>query len=193
LATTGLRELHRTALLSFGALTPPCLHCVQITRPRVTYARMRCPCRSLLASGRSANKSPVSLDGGYWYGCGGAIRATTYAKRRRDNVYARSDEGSFKPAISTNSRHRRNIAVGERSREGPRSTPPRTAQNLILSPRIQCHRDSIGSSRGSEVLRDNTSHCSDYSCVGSSSVGHTDKVCQPHMVLNLISPVGRQA
>src|SRR5689334_25052404 len=45
--------------------------------------------------------------------------------------------------------------------------------------------------RRAEALRHNTAHCSYYMRVGAQSVGRPVQVCQPHMVLNLISPVNR--
>ena len=44
--------------------------------------------------------------------------------------------------------------------------------------------------RDRSPLRSNA-HGSYYGRIGSWSVGHTDKVCHPHVVLNLISSVGR--
>src|SRR5215470_19552112 len=49
----------------------------------------------------------------------------------------------------------------------------------------------LAPSRRSEALRDNAAHCSYYMRVGARSVGRPVQVCQPHVVLNLISPVDR--
>src|SRR5258708_2228605 len=45
--------------------------------------------------------------------------------------------------------------------------------------------------RRAEALRHNTAHGSYYMRVGARAVGCPVQVCQPHVVLNLISPVDR--